>query len=119
MFISALTRLSETGQKFFQKFFCKRVLLTALFRISLLSFIHKIFEEYFYQYVCNSQRSEVIKLQKMRTKKRVSIFFTEKQKRTKPTKADVKRILCKPTLILDTNKTLLNVINVSVASTPT
>ena len=49
MFISALTRQLHTGQKFSEKFFCKGVQLC--FEISLLSFIHKIFEQNFYLYI--------------------------------------------------------------------
>ena len=47
--ISALTRQSHTGQKFSEKNFCKGVQL--YFEISLLSFIHKIFEQNFYLYI--------------------------------------------------------------------
>ena len=45
MSISALTRQSHTRQKFSEIFFCKGVQL--YFEISLLSFIHKIFEQNF------------------------------------------------------------------------
>ena len=47
--ISALTRQSHTGQKFSENFFCKGVLLD--FEISLLTFIHKNFEQKFYLYI--------------------------------------------------------------------
>ena len=47
--ISALTRQSRTEQKFSENFFCKGVLLD--FEISLLTFIHKIFEQNFYLYI--------------------------------------------------------------------
>ena len=46
--ISVLIRQSHTGQKFSKKFFWKGVQL--YFEISLLSFIHKIFEQNFYLY---------------------------------------------------------------------
>ena len=49
MSISALTRQSHTGKSFPKKFFCKGVLL--YFEISLLSFIHKNFEQNFYLYI--------------------------------------------------------------------
>ena len=49
MSISALTKLSHIGQKFLKIIFCKGVQL--YFEISLLSFIHKMFEQNFYQYV--------------------------------------------------------------------
>ena len=45
MSISALTRPSHTGQKFSEKNFCLGVEL--YFEISLLSFMHKIFEQNF------------------------------------------------------------------------
>ena len=47
--ISALTKLSHTGQKFSKKIFLERVQL--YFEILLLSFIHNIFEQNFYLYV--------------------------------------------------------------------
>ena len=47
--ISALTRQSHTGQKFSEKSFCKGVQL--YFEISLLLFIHKIFEQNFHLYI--------------------------------------------------------------------
>ena len=46
--IYALTRQSHAGQKYPKKLFCKGVQL--YFEISLLSFIHKIFEQKFYLY---------------------------------------------------------------------
>ena len=48
--ISALTRLSHTGQKFSEKNFCKGV-QQSYFELSLLSLIHKIFEQNVYHYV--------------------------------------------------------------------
>ena len=42
--------MSQSGQKFSEKTFWKAV-RTALFEISLLSFIHKLFEQNFYLYV--------------------------------------------------------------------
>ena len=47
--ISALTRLSHTGQKLSEINFCEGVQLC--FEISLLSFIHKIFAQKVYLYV--------------------------------------------------------------------
>ena len=47
--ISALIRQSHTGQKFSEKNSCKGVQL--YFEISLLSFIHKNFEQNFYLYI--------------------------------------------------------------------
>ena len=49
MSISALTRQSHTAQKFSENNFCKGV--QHYFEISLLSFIHKIFEQNFYLYM--------------------------------------------------------------------
>ena len=49
MSISALTKQSHTGQKLSKKNFCKGV--QPYFKISLSSFIHKIFEQNFNQYV--------------------------------------------------------------------
>ena len=46
MSISALSRQAHTGQKIFEKSFCKGVQL--YFEISLLSFIHKIFQQNFF-----------------------------------------------------------------------
>ena len=46
--MSALIRQSRTELKFSEKIFCKEVQL--YFEISLLSFIHKIFEQNFYLY---------------------------------------------------------------------
>ena len=50
MSISALTRLSHAGQKYFLQrfFFCKGV--QPYFKISLLSFIRKVFEQNFLVY---------------------------------------------------------------------
>ena len=49
MSISALTKLSHIGQKLSEKIFCKGA--QPYFKISLLSFMHKIFEQSFYQYI--------------------------------------------------------------------
>ena len=49
MSTSVLTRLTHTGQKFSEKNFCKGV--QPYFEISLLSFIHKIFEHNFCEYL--------------------------------------------------------------------
>ena len=93
--MSALTKLSNTGQKLSEKFFCKEV--QPYFEISLLSFIHKIFEQNLYQYV-------TVYLVRIWTYKNVDEkghTFSRRVKNVKNrTKTDEKRILCKFTVSL-------------------
>ena len=89
MSISAVTRQSHTGQKFFEKNFCKGVQL--YFEISLLSFIHKIFKQNFYLYV-------IVYLVRIWTYKNADEkghTFSRSKNIKKRTKTDEKRILCK------------------------
>ena len=77
---------------FRKKFFCQGVQL--YFEISLLSFIHKIFEQNFYLYIT----VYLVRIWTYKMRIKSAYFFKEKQKRKKWTKRDEKRILCKFTV---------------------
>ena len=92
--ISALTKLSHTGQKLSEKMFLRRV--QPYFEIIFLSFIDKIFEQNFYQYI-------TVHSVRIWTHKNVdekAHTCTRRSKNAKErTKTDEKRILCKFTLM--------------------
>ena len=91
--ISALTRQSHTGQKFFEKFFCKEVQL--YFEISLVSFIRKIFEQNFYLYIT----AYLVRIWTYKNADEKAHAFSRRSKNVKKrTKTYEKRILCKFTL---------------------
>ena len=93
--ISALTRQSHTGQKFSEKIFCKGVQL--YFEISLLSLIHKIFEQNFYLYIT----VYLVRIWTYQNADEKAHTFSRRNKNVKKrTKTYEKRILCKFTLKL-------------------
>ena len=96
MSIAAQTKLLHNGQKFSEKFFCKGVQL--YFEISLLSFIHKIFEQNFYQYIAVSDY--LVRIWTYKNVDEKAHTFSRSKNVKKQTKRPKKRILCKCTFIL-------------------
>ena len=93
MSISAPTKLSHTGEKFSEKKFLWRIQL--YFEISLLSFIHKIFEQNFYLYVT----VYLVRIWTYQNADEKAHTFSRRSKNVKKrTKTDEKRILCKFTV---------------------
>ena len=91
--ISALTRQSHTGQKLSEKIFCKGV--RRYFEISLLSFIHKIFEQNFYLNIT----VYLVRIWTYKNADEKAHTFSRRSKNVKKrTKTYEKRILCKLTL---------------------
>ena len=91
--ISALTRQPHTGQKFSEKNFFKGVQL--YFEISLLSFIHKIFEQNFYLYIT----VYLVRIWTYKNADEKAHTFSRRSKNVKKrTKTYEKRILCKFTV---------------------
>ena len=88
MCTSALTRLTHTGQKFSEKNFCKG--MQPYFEISLLSYIRKIFEQNFCEYLAVYCRW-IYK----NADEKANTFLRRSKKVKKWTKTGEKRILCK------------------------